>query len=63
MKTFKVEMKQRYKIPPMLMEKYKDEICFMVETNFTCMEAIIPRVMFIEPIGYEMSTELTEGYA
>ncbi len=35
----------------------------MVETNFTCMEAIIPRVKFIEPMGYEMSVELIEGYA
>ena len=35
----------------------------MVETNFTCMEAVIPRVNFIEPMGYEMSAKLIEGYA
>ena len=63
MKGFQVEMKKRYRIPPSLVEKYKDDICFMVETNFTCMEAIIPRMKFIEPMGYEMSTELIEGYA
>ena len=34
----------------------------MVETNFTCMEAIILRMKFIEPMGYEMSTELIENY-
>ena len=42
MKSFKAEMKQRYIIPLALVEKYKDELCFMVETNFTYMEVIIP---------------------
>ena len=35
----------------------------MVEIDFTCMEAIVPRVKFIEPMGYEMSVELIEGNA
>ena len=47
----------------MLVEKYKDELCFMVETYFTCMEAVVPQVKFIEPMGYEMSKDLIEGYA
>lgn len=62
MKSFQMEMK-RYRIPPTLVEKYKDEICFMVETYFTCMEAVVPRVKFIEPMCYEMSEDLIEGYA
>ena len=61
MKSFQVEMKQRYRIPPILIEKYKDELCFMVETDFTCMEVVVPRVKFIEPMGYEMSAKLIEG--
>ena len=56
-------MKQRYMIPPALVEKYKDELCFMVETNFTWMEAIVPQVKFIKPMGYDMSEELIKGYA
>ena len=56
-------MKQRYRIPPVLVEKYKDELCFMVERYFTCMEAVVPRVKFIEPMGYEMSEDLIEGCA
>ena len=35
----------------------------MVETNFTYMEVVVPQVKFIEPMGYEMSEELIEGYA
>ena len=42
MKSFQAEMKQRYRIPPMLIEKYKDELCFMVEADFTYMEAVVP---------------------
>lgn len=62
MERFQLEMKQIYRIHPSMVEKYKDEICFMVETNTTCMEAMEPRVNFIEPMGYEMSEEIIEGY-
>ena len=56
-------MKKRYRIPPSLVERYKKDICFIVEIDHTCMEAVIPKMKFIEPMGYEMSTELIEGYA
>ena len=56
MKSFQSEMKLRYKIPPSMVEKYKDDFCFMVGTNNTYMEVVIPRVKFMEPMGYEMST-------
>ena len=62
MKRFQSKMKLRYRIPPFMVEKYKDVICFMVETDTTCMDEVEPRVKFIEPMGYEMSEELIEGY-
>ena len=62
MKIFQIEMKKRYRIPPSLVEKYKQYICFMAEIDFTCMEAIVLRMKFIEPMGYEMKMELIEGY-
>ena len=40
------------------MEKYKNDICYMVEISVTCMEEIEPRVMFMEPMGYGMSEEV-----
>lgn len=55
-------MKQRYIIPPSLVEKYKDDICFMVKTDVTCMETFEPMVKFIDPMAYEMSEEFIEGY-
>ena len=62
MKGFQTEMKKRYRIPPSLFEKYKEDIFFMVEIDFTCMEVVILRMKLIEPMGYEMSAELIEGY-
>ena len=45
-----------------MLEKYKNDFLFMVETNNTCMEAVEPRVKLIEPMRYEMSAEIIEGY-
>lgn len=56
-------MKQRYQLPPTLGGKYNNDICFMVETDVTCMEVVEPRFKFIDPMGYEMSEELIKGYA
>lgn len=61
-KNFQVAMKQRYRISPSLVEKYKDDICFMIETNVTCMGEMELRVKFIDPMGYEMSEDVIEGY-
>lgn len=45
------------------MEKYKDSICFMLETNITCMEVVEPRTKWIHPLGYEMEEHILEAYA
>lgn len=34
----------------------------MVEINVTYMEAVEPRVKFIDPMDYEMTEEFFEGY-
>ena len=45
-----------------MVEKYKDDLCLMVEIDKTSMEAVIPRVKSIEPMVYEMSVKLIKGY-
>ena len=50
MKSFQFEMKKRYRILSSIVENYKDEICFMVETDTTCMEVVKTRLKFIEPM-------------
>jgi hypothetical protein len=62
LKTFKIEMKQRKRIPREIVEKYKDKVCFMVEIDNTCFEAMEPRVKWLPPMGYEVSVELLVPY-
>ena len=51
-------------IPLTIVEKYSEEICFMVEIDFTCiLEADTPRIKLIKPMAYEMSAEVLEGFA
>lgn len=54
LKTFRAKMQMRYMIPKSIVEKYKDSIYFMVETDTTCMEAVEPRTKWIHPLGYEV---------
>ena len=62
MKSFQSEMKLRNRIPTSMVEKSKEDICFMAEIDNTCMEVVIPKVKLTEPMGYELSIELIEGY-
>lgn len=55
-------MKKRVRIPKSLVEKYIDDICFIVETKKTYIEAIKPRVMYVELLGYEVRQKLIDGY-
>lgn len=51
-------MKERYRIPEETVEKYKDTIYFMVETDCVCFEVVEPRKKWCYPIGYEVSPEV-----
>lgn len=54
---FKERMYKRYKIPPQLVEKYKDDVFFLVDTDTTLVQAIQPRVSWIEPMEYEINID------
>ena len=62
-KEFQMEMKKRVKIPKLVVEKYEETICFMVEQDCTYIEAFEPRKICIRPMGFEASEEMIEGYA
>jgi len=52
-KKFQNVMQSRERIPKSVGEKYKDTICFMVETDQCLMEEVEPRTIWIMPMGYE----------
>ena len=56
-KEFKAIMHQRYRIPPQLVETYKNEICFPVLIDATLIQVAQPRVAWLEPMGYEINID------
>ena len=47
-------MKQRLRIPKEIIRKFVEAMCFMMETDSTCMKAIEPRIQWIPSMGYEV---------
>ena len=62
MKTFQNEMKQRFRIAPTIVDRFKDDIWFMENTNLTYVEVVELRETFLEPLGYELSDDVAIGY-
>ena len=53
-------MRERFRIQPSMIETYKDDILFMVDTDCTYIEAIEPRMLYVEPLGYEITVDEIE---
>ena len=56
---FKKSMKQRLRILVSLVEKHVNDICFLVDIDFTYIQAAIPRVRWLRPLGYEINVDKT----
>ena len=54
---FKKSMKQRQRIPVLLVEKHFNDVCFLVDFDFTYVQAIIPRVRWLRPLPYEINVD------
>ena len=62
MRTFQNEMKQRFRISPTIVDRFKEDICILVNTNYTYIQAVEPRETFLDPLSYELSDDVTIGY-
>ena len=56
---FKKEMKERSRILVSLMEQNCNDVCFLVDTNFTHVQVALPRVRWIKPLPYEVNIDET----
>ena len=54
---FKKSMKQSLRIPIYLVEKYYNDICFLVDIDYTYIQDIVPRVRWLRPLGYEINVD------
>ena len=50
-------MKQRLRILASLVEKHVNEVCFLVDIDYTYIQAAIPRVRWMRPLGYEVNID------
>ena len=55
-------MSQRFRIAPIIVERLKEDICVMVDTNFTYIQVVEPWETFLDLLGYELSDEVAIGY-
>lgn len=62
-KAFQKTMRSRVRVPEHIIEKYSIDICLMVNKDETLMEAIKPRNIWIEEMGYEVDGNILDAYA
>jgi len=54
---FKSAMKRRMRIPISLVEKHVNYICFLVDIDYTYIQAGLPRIIWLRPLGYELDVD------
>lgn len=62
MRTFHNEMKKRFRIAPEIVDRFKIDICIMMDIDQTYVKAVEPRETFIDPLGYELTDNVTIFY-
>ena len=50
-------MKKRLRILVSLVEKHYDDVCFLVDVDYTFVQEATPRVRWLRPIGYEINVD------
>ena len=54
---FKNAMKKRMRIPVSLVNQHENDICFLVDIDYTYIQKIIPRVRWLRPLGYKLDVD------
>ena len=55
--VLKEKMNNRFRIPRKLVEDYKDDVCFMVDSDIVYIQAVIPRIVWVKPLPYEVNID------
>ena len=55
--AFKEKMNNRFRIPKELVEDYKDDVFFMVDSDRVYIQAIRPKVVWVKPLPYEVNID------
>ena len=55
--NFKQSMQKKLRIPVSLVEIFYDDVCFLVDADYTFVQVENPRVRWIRPLGYEINVD------
>ena len=58
--VFKENMNNRFQIPQKLVEDYKDDVYFMVDSDTVYIQAVRPRMVWVKPLPYEVNIDETK---
>ena len=58
--AFKEKMNNRFRILEKLVSDYHDDVCFMVNYENVYIQAVIPRNVWVKPLGYEVNIDETK---
>ena len=53
-------MNNRFRIPKKLVEDYKNDVCFMVDSAKLYIQVVRPRITWVKPLGYEINIDETK---
>lgn len=61
--ALKARMNARVRLSQEIVNKYKDDICFVIKKDEIWMEAVIQRTIWVTKMGYEIGDHIIETYA
>ena len=47
---------------PTTMDRFKEDICILVDTDYTYIQAVEPQEILFDPLSYELSDDVLVGY-
>lgn len=62
MKTFQNDIKNRFRIAPEIVDKFREDICIMMDRDKIFIEVVEPRVIFIDPLGDKIIDNVAVSY-
>ena len=62
MRTFQNEIKQKFRIALAIVDIFKEDICILVDTYHTYIQAIEPWETFLDPLRYELNDDVVVIY-
>lgn len=61
--ALKARMNKRVRLSQKIVNKYRDDICFVIKKDEIWMEAVIPRTIWVTEMVYEIDDHIIETYA